>query len=140
MKTLLSISVSLRLSTSIACLILLSSCYTYKPCLNKGQTSPADLREKIIPGHKYEVLLTNGQQFDVKVDSVMEDKLIGTVGESKINYRQKDYLIFLDQIVAVKEQKRSVGLTVLAFGVPIVFLAILVTNMNWNFGGGISLL
>lgn len=118
----------------VSCIMLLTSCYAYKPYLEKGKTSPEELRANLTQGETYELAMTTGRMYEVKVDSVMSDRLIGAATNEN-NQKQNDYIILFNQIESVRKKKVSTGLTIIAVAVPIIGMIAVVDTLELNSTG-----
>lgn len=113
---------------------------SYRPYVSKEQTSPAELKEKIIAGKKYQITLVTGELLAMKVSRILDDKLMGMVNQPRKNFRQENYMIRFDQIESVKNQKVSAGQTFIAIAVPVGVIIFFISNISFTFGGSTPIL
>ncbi|HEY4654178.1 MAG TPA: hypothetical protein VIH22_06675 [Cyclobacteriaceae bacterium] len=118
--------------------ILLASCYSYKPYLDARNTSPETISQKVSQGKRYALTVVGGKKVEMRVDSVLTDRLIGDIHFrlNKAHMHQKDYTIYFNQIESVKERKLNAALTMGLIGCTVGIAILVISNMTFNFGPG----
>ena len=118
---------------------ILSSCHSYKPLVNDQKVTPGIIKENVIVGKKYEIVTNSGMKMFVKVDSIREDRLIGDtqVYINGSSHREKNYIIYFANVESIRFQKFSAGKTIAAIVIPIGFLVVLMSTVEYsmNFSG-----
>ncbi|HLT81503.1 MAG TPA: hypothetical protein VKZ86_10760 [Cyclobacteriaceae bacterium] len=99
--------------TFSACILLLSSCYVYKPIATDKGESGNQFLESIDPGKHYALLVDDGSTAYIKVESVDSDRISGNarIRSDKTTFRSADYSVDPASITSVKEKKISVPRT-----------------------------
>ncbi|MFO7258712.1 MAG: hypothetical protein DIU61_013500 [Bacteroidota bacterium] len=116
-----------RLVTATICVVLLSSCYVYKP-LGKGDDDRSDdIIQWIQPRKHYAILEEGGQKVKIRVDSVMHDRLTGkaSIRKGREIMHVTNHIVYRDSILTVRRRKFSVPLTVaVVLGTPLLIALI----------------
>ncbi|MFO7258711.1 MAG: hypothetical protein DIU61_013495 [Bacteroidota bacterium] len=99
--------------TFSACVLILSSCHSYRPLA--GDTALNDVMYQIDPGKRYAITIRGGQTVYIRVDSVDVEHLTGRarirVGPTTV--RSSNYTIYRENILSVRKRKTGFPFTIL---------------------------